>query len=798
MPRSLHKSGCRHIKALFAVLLALSLLLSGCGDSSKPLDQTENSQPSSEQSGNMNNTQDGNIASSSLHYRATEKVIPDPKTIFENDPENQGKNMFSFMEDSVFADSVYADAKITLSLVNSFSAGERLCLLYSIMYIVDETGTDSTSASFTGSYCICVLDAPYEQWSFYTFSSSAMSSDPAFIPIVQRIVGMSHEGLYLSLGSDGIGFYGWDGSCRHAEEIDTDSGYGTLALYSAGGILYAITSNDFTNGSFSSYDEQLKPVVTRQNLEHKVSGCILSDSEYLWYGFDDDQNLTVWDKPNGTQLFSLGNMVNVNSDFIITKDADEFILADLSGIWTGKGDEPLQKVLSFSENGYTLQELFALHVNEDGSLSLVVRFENNLCLLTLEQTDAPDKQIITTICSVSSFDDVVAAFNRQSDKYQVVLINPYESGDIDAYRRQLQLDLSAGRGPDLIEPWLIDLEGGIRNGFLESLDDVVENPADYWPACLEGGKRDGVQYAIPYFVVLSFLVASESLTNGMEAWTLEQMMDAVQNSPAEALQKDFDSLDIALEYGLTPRDNPAFIDYEAGVSHLAEQPFIDFLKFAKNYGDDLYYTAETGYSETADYYLDGRLAVHSLIMYDPSDLLFASACFQEQEVLIGMPSARERGVYMSSNQLCLNSNSQCKEGAKEFLRYLISQEGQTKFVQYKNDFLSQHADYFFRPDNFSCRRDVTEASLKHYQENVKEGQRSEHLGVITRTVPLSDEQIEQFFSLFEDARPEWELPSEIYNIACEELEPYFAGDCSAEEAAGKLDNRVQLYFDERN
>ena len=45
-----------------------------------------------------------------------------------------------------------------------------------------------------------------------------------------------------------------------------------------------------------------------------------------------------------------------------------------------------------------------------------------------------------------------------------------------------------------------------------------------------------------------------------------------------------DSMDIVLRYGLATRDNPQFIDYDAGISHLAEQPFIDFLEFAKNYG----------------------------------------------------------------------------------------------------------------------------------------------------------------------------------------------------------------------
>lgn len=130
---------------------------------------------------------------------------------------------------------------------------------------------------------------------------------------------------------------------------------------------------------------------------------------------------------------------------------------------------------------------------------------------------------------------------------------------------------------------------------------------------------------------------------------------------------------------------------------------------------------------------------------------------------------------MSSDLLCLNSSSQYKEGAKEFLRYLVSAEGQDRFVR-SDSFSYSHGA-------FSCRRDVTESILNNYQESSAD--------------PLSEAQIIQFRSLFEDARPDWPWPGEIYNMAFEELTPYFAGDCSAEEAAGKLDNRIQLYFDER-
>lgn len=778
----------KHIKPASAALLVAVLLLSGCG-SNHASDHANIPPLSAEQA----TAPDRSIASDAPYYRITEKSIPDPKTEFENSPENCGKNLFFYMSDSDFENSVFADVNPTLSLEDSFSADGRLCFLYSIVYILD----DDSLPCFTGSYCLCVLDSPYEQWCFYTFSASCwesvLSDSSTFIPLVRRIVGVSDAGFYLYLSSGAIGFYDWDGNGRLLEEIKIKSNPNFFLLYMVDETLYAVSTVAFSNSSFTSYDEQLMPVLT-QDLESRLSGCISRDSEHLWYGFDEDENLSVWDKPNGTKLCSLGNMVSAYSDFLLTKSAaGEFILADVSGIWTGTGkssvgeDLSLKKILSLAERGYILQELLALSANEDGSVSLVVRFEDNLFLLTLEQTDTPDRQEITLVStSPYALSNVVAAFNRQSDKYRVILLNAYETGDIAAYRLQLQLEISAGRGPDLAESWVIDLTDCIENGYIEPLDDIIEDPSEYWSACLETGKTDGVLYGIPIGAVLNLLVTSKSLAGGLEAWNLEQMVDAVQKSSAESLQKDFDSLDIVLEYGLIPRDNPQFIDYEAGVSHLAEQPFIDFLEFAKKYGDNLYYTAESNYSETADYYLDGRLAVHPLTMYDPGDLLFVSACFQGQEVLIGMPSAQGRGVYMASNSLCLNSNSQHKDGAKEFLRYLMSAEGQ--LLIYQTDKIR---------GGFSCRRDVTEIVLKYYQENAQNNAMSrENLGVRIKDTPLSDEQIDQFRALFENARPEWPRISEICNIACEELEPYFAGDYSAEEAAVKLNNRVQLYFDE--
>lgn len=547
MQRVHQKISCRYIKFVFAFFLAASLLLSGCGDSSRSLGQGDVVQSIT---GQM-----PDAAADPRYYQITEKAISDPKTSFEQDPENWGKNYFAYMADSVFADSVFADAPIELSLTDIFSANGKVVLLYNVTYVTNDLSLES----ITDSYCLDVLDAPYEQWLSFHLSAGDWaihnSDGSVYIPSFSGIAGISDDGVYLTM-SEGIAFYGWDGTGRLLEWPGMDAVLPDFRMYSADGTLYAISSGGLTLGSMTSYDDNFNPGQS-QNLENRLCGLFSSGSESLWYGFDEEQNLTVWDKPNGTALFSLGSMVSSQSEFQLTRTAaGEFILADVSGIWAGDGRTPLQKVLSFAENGYSLQDLLALSANQDGSFSLVVRFEDILYLLTLEETEDADRQEITLVSSdTASLEAVIAAFNRQNKEYRVVLVNPFDSGDINTFCQQMQLELSAGRGPDLMDAWTIDMEGCIQNGYIAPLDDIMENPSDYWEVSMERGIVNGSLYGLTYRFVLSSLFVSESLAGDLDAWTLEQMMEAVQKSPAKALQMGIDSMGIVLQYGLTDRDN---------------------------------------------------------------------------------------------------------------------------------------------------------------------------------------------------------------------------------------------------
>lgn len=747
----------RYIGRTMAALLAAALLLAGCGDPSRTSGASGLADPAGEEAETVN-------------YRITERLIPSPEEeLYKGALDNE-----------------------TYFLMDSYSAGQKLCYLYRSDH--EEGGSDRSG----GDYYLCVLEQPYEQWSVYTIDPEGWSEETGYWP--DSIAGVSEEGIYLSLSTLDennylypacMGLYGWDGSHQLLEKLPPDPGSGwKMALYPAGETLYSVAGYSVT-----SYDERLKPSKTRE-LKDWISGCFAYDSEILWYGFDEEQELTVWDKPDGKKLFSLGDMVNVLSEFGLNRASDGgFIMADVSGIWKGNGDAPLKRVLAFSEKGYILEEILILIPEEDGSLSLVVSFEDALYLLTVEETETVEKQEITLVAyGANTLESVAAAFNRKSEEYQITLIDPSDAEDRDAYLLELQMEMASGGGPDLVSPWIFGSGSVIENSYLEPLDDIIEDPSAYWEVCLEEGKTDGVLYHVPYLVGLTFLAASESLTGDLESWDLEQLMTAVRNSPAETLEIDMDSMDIVLYYGLMTADNPQFIDYEAGISHLTEQPFLDFLEFARDYKDELYYTTDdmlNYYAEAAEYYGEGRIAIHHTYLSTFHGLLLTPECFQGRESLIGWPSPQGKGVMMSADTLCLNANSSCKEGAKEFLRYLVSEEGQLRFVQSYNNMEEDIV--------FSCRRDVTEEALEIYQ-NMPKVQKADQSyisrGVEYTIAPLSEEQIAQLWALFEDAKPAFSMPEEIYTIACEELAPYFAGDCSAEEAAAKMHNRVQLYFDE--
>ena len=437
-------------------------------------------------------------------------------------------------------------------------------------------------------------------------------------------------------------------------------------------------------------------------------------------------------------------------------------------------------------------------VQEDGSLLVLAEFDGRRYILNMKESERPREVqeivLATTELPNSGLRMLISRFNRQNDRYHVT-VQEQENGEAWAdFFLRLQLELAAGRGPDIYSEEIINAEEMVRQGYLQSLEGILEDEDSYWPAALEYGRVDGVLYGIPVECMVWLAAYSSELTGGRQSWTLQEMMDAVRGSEAEILQAGVEGCRIVNVYGLFDEDNKDYIDWEAGISHLSEEPFLELLEFAKQYAD----TQQSDFSEWGEKLKNGEIAAHNQGasgIHNLSDLNYLEACFDGDVSVIGYPRSVGNGIYVDPKTLYLSAASDKREGAAEFFRFLLSEENQKLYVEFQTSYVSSETIAY--ESNFPVRLSALDR-LEEVKRAEKEDTRLDvRFGTRYQPKGLSDVQAERYRFIIENARPMPTKTEMILDIIYEELEPYFAGSVSAEEAAQKLDNRVQLYLDER-
>ncbi len=655
--------------------------------------------------------------------------------------------------------------------------GDSLYCLSDLFEMVEEKNI------FAGA-CIQVLAPPYDAWENYGFFYDFGDSP---VLCVEALAGVEEDGMLLERRSEAdnqyfLSYYGWDGTSEVLMEIPEEL-RGAL-WYRNDGELWCVSGGGRTLTVFDAAGEQKYS----QSLTGKLLGSLKKQQEEtsLWYGFEKEK-LVLWDKPGGQVQSQITDQISPFEDLGITSTSSgELFVADINRVWTYK-DSQCQELFSFLEKDYSIEALYGLCMGESGKLQFFVVSEGKLCLLTAEtgNTEEPiQKQEITVVLNVPDvgLQKLAARYNRESQEYHVTVIAAQEAEDTEEYCRRIQMEMVAGRGPDLLGDWVVNTGECVSQGYFEPLDELLEDREAFLGAALEAGKTEGLQYGIPYACFPYFLAVSRQLTDA-SSWTLEQMYEAVRNSPADVLEEGIDGVEIIMVYGLHDEDNKTFIDWEKGESHLTEEPFLELLAFAKEYADQGGYPRE----EVGERLADGRIAGRNISLFEPGQLLNAWSCFSGEVNYIGYPRRTGNGIYMETRKFYLNRNAESREGAMDFLKYLLSEEGQLYYMEYNS--------WLFLP----VRSTLMEKCLDRYQQNVTEPpvQHLDERGIFWQEERLDEEMVEQFWWILENAIPAVFRSDAIWSMVDEETQPYFSGVISAQEAADALDSRVQLYLDEQ-
>ncbi len=467
-----------------------------------------------------------------------------------------------------------------------------------IVYRLAQLWEKVDGMNLTQGYYIQILEAPYEQWVNYEIRSAYWDKDieyEAYMVLnIRDIVGENvyctgfcaeNRQYYLgkwSVDGEGkvIGYYPETMSEKMLKVVSDEEIY----AYSILDRSISLLNKDLEVSREYSFNGQLLDIVVNP-LNGEVYGCGLDSEGYgIWRIKDNEAVLSATESKS-----TLEYIANFSEEGIL-------YLVDGKALWRMEVDGQLIQLCDFYKRGYVLDQNCGLEIQKDGSVLLLTYYDGAYALLTLKETENVSQQkqelIFATIFETETLKKQVAAFNRSNDKYTVVLQYPETPEKIKEFKDKMQLEISAGRGPDIISGELINAVEYANQGYIQNIDGFLESPEELWQPVLECGKIGGSYYGVPYQTSLISVAYSKELTGDRTSWTLDEFMEAVRESDVEILQPQMDGVAIVLEYGLYDNDNKTFIDWEGGKSHLTEEPFLEFLEFANKYEDKGKYSDE--------------------------------------------------------------------------------------------------------------------------------------------------------------------------------------------------------------
>ncbi len=350
----------------------------------------------------------------------------------------------------------------------------------------------------------------------------------------------------------------------------------------------------------------------------------------------------------------------------------------------------------------------------------------------------------------------IMEFNKKNRDYYVLV----DTADTS----QTLVELGTGKGPDILygDHMLGDsLYSLIQKGVFEDLTPYMERsgvrPEDYFNMAFCSYGSDGRVYGInPIASVWGLAVDSCLLGEENSLGDIDSFLDALLELGDTAVYATNQDSGEVLQRLLQSSDNLwGMVDWEKGTCRLEGELFVKLLQAAKNLGD----------SDRKSY---------SPVVADIS-IGFSTNISLEDSMYAGKTVTGElfddgcHGWAKSHLSLKINAGSSNKEGAWEFLSYLLSRE-----IQETKDL----SEIPVHRGAFATRAEEEISNEFRYKE-------------------LTGEDVAWVEAWYEDTRFMSARVQPLIDIIKNEAGGYFDGSKDIEQVRHAIENQIQLYLDER-
>lgn len=377
--------------------------------------------------------------------------------------------------------------------------------------------------------------------------------------------------------------------------------------------------------------------------------------------------------------------------------------------------------------------------------------------------------------------ELIVQFNKENPDYYIVIEERQASEDRDTFLEKVEIEIAAGHGPDIFDNSSVENPYAlVEKGAVAELSSYIEasgiDREDYFPAAFQGFQIEEGVYGIGIGMNIRSWCADGSIFSGEETFAFSHMMDILDKQEADKVFRNGrDSVSLVYDWLQSSADLYGMVDWETGSCDFSGDNFRRVLELAERYGD--------GEGKGAGGYICNWVDILNYGFYAGYD----NGIKNSGRVLTGV-CGDEAGVHsLGVHTIAVNAASDNKEGAWQFLCFLLQEEVQEK--------LGRDAAWFWFPTN----RQAFSNAGSYWCE--------QYVGV--RMTPAEDPEWELEAEWFTEAQLAdlenlfdravffpWKT-REILAIIDEEAAFYFAGSKGMEETIDVIENRVQLYLDEQ-
>ncbi len=481
--------------------------------------------------------------------------------------------------------------------------------------------------------------------------------------------------------------------------------------------------------------------------------------------------------------FDLTNCSNI----IMAENGFAYISkGDICSFSTETGTE--ERLFHLSTAGLSETDIVSWQMN-DGEIKIVDNYSGgeNTEVTTIREGES-DKTVLKI--AVMSLDEstrnIISSFNRYSDTIQLEPVVYMENYDYDGGAEKLRLDIIQGKAPDLFfggdeelaaKGAFVNLNDYIKNDDELTSDKIVSSIFDAY------GSGDNLYVLAPAFIIHT-MWGAQSTVGDISGVNLDELTKIL-----DAKGKNINSIyglatgDESALRALTSMEMDSFIDWNTATCNFACEEFYDLLRIVKSYegadiGGSLYNAIHSG----------NVLFTFSTIT-SVEDYCLQCEMYGEKVSFIGYPTDTGFGSAMTLiGAVSINSKSENKDAAWEFVKYYVINGGTTGFPVYVPRYekmLNDSLEIQYYEDEYTSPSKISKAAY------------SEADGVRLEVYCADAEDVEVVRKLVEKTGKKYEYETDIQLIIEEEAEAFLQGQKTVQEIAEIVQSRVSMYLAEK-